>query len=111
MSDSVRPVEPVIPAVALQPAVGLEQARRDAGSFGGAPERLRIGGSGSQVMTRASCPAGASLPGSRQSWTSAMDGRQGRSTAGGGAMSMPASRARSRSPNAGRGSESAAMAP
>ena len=36
-------VEPVMPVVALKPSVGLEQAGRDAGAFGGAPERLRRG--------------------------------------------------------------------
>ena len=36
-------VERVVPVVTLQPPVGLEQARRDAVPFGGAPERLRLG--------------------------------------------------------------------
>ena len=68
------------------------------------------GGSGSQAMTSESAPAGASFGGSRQSLQSAMPGRQGRKTAGGGAMSMPASRARVQSSKAGRGEGSAAMA-
>ena len=37
------PVEAVIPAVAVEPAVGLEQTGREAVTFGGAPERLRLG--------------------------------------------------------------------
>ena len=39
-------------------------------------------------MTKASWPAPASLPGSRQSLQSATLGRQGRSTAGGGLAPM-----------------------
>ena len=68
------------------------------------------GGSGSQSMTRAPSKGTASFGGSRQSSTSAVAGRQGRSWAGGGAISMPASRARFQSSKNGRGSRAAAMA-
>ena len=74
------------------------------------PKAWASGGSGSTSMTRAPWPGTASFGGSRQSSTSAVAGRQGRSTAGGGAMSMPAWRARFQSSKAGRESGLAAMA-
>ena len=37
------PVEAIVPVIPVEPAVGLEQAGRDAGAFGGAPQRLRLG--------------------------------------------------------------------
>ena len=105
------PVETVIPVVAGKPAVGLEEAGRHAGPLCGAKEglglgRLRVGVHDQGAMAEGT----ASFGGSRQSSTCAVAGRQGRSTAGGGAMSMPASRARFQSSKAGRGSGLAARA-
>ena len=88
----------------LEPQIALdaeaERARQSACAWGG---------SGSWITTRASWQASASLGGSHQSSTLATEGRQGRSAAGGGVRSSPASRARNQSPKDGLGAGSAAM--
>ena len=100
----------VVPGVALQAAVGSNSRPATRLRSAARQNACASGGSGSHAMRSASAPTGWRFGGSRQSSTSARPGRQGRSSAGGAAMSMSASCARFRSAKEGRGSGSAAMA-